>query len=83
MLILTFQASLGRVSVTTDLWSDQKRSSKMALTAHYLARNGDGTLAVRSVIFAFHPIRGKHDGKTLAINALQLFDRVGITNKAS
>ncbi|KAF8416611.1 hypothetical protein L210DRAFT_3372473, partial [Boletus edulis BED1] len=30
--------SLGRISCTTDLWSDPNRDSYMAVTAHYMAR---------------------------------------------
>ncbi|KAH9964911.1 hypothetical protein BC827DRAFT_1086744, partial [Russula dissimulans] len=42
--------SLGRVSLTSDLWSDINLRSFMAVTAHWLARGKINTLELRSAL---------------------------------
>ncbi|KAI0072979.1 hypothetical protein K474DRAFT_1576510, partial [Panus rudis PR-1116 ss-1] len=37
-LLDDLKSSLGRVSFTTDMWSDQKLRGYMAITAHYIVR---------------------------------------------
>ncbi|KAG2045570.1 hypothetical protein BDR06DRAFT_828301, partial [Suillus hirtellus] len=36
--------ALGRISMTTDLWSDPNRDSYMAVTAHFITRGGKNRL---------------------------------------
>jgi hypothetical protein len=45
--------------------------------------DGTGTLELKVAFIAFHRLRGRHDGKSLAQAVLQLLDRAGITVKVS
>lgn len=41
------QKYLGRVSTTTDLWSDHNRDSFMAVKAHFMMRDDAGLLILK------------------------------------
>lgn len=60
-----FKEALGRISFTSDCWSDPNLTSYMAITAHYMVHDENGRLALRSSLLAFRIIDGKHDGKNL------------------
>lgn len=76
------KAALGKISFTGDIWSDQCLQPFFAITAHWIARNGQTEhLELRAALVAFHCIVGKHDGKNLAKIALSMLDRAGITVK--
>ncbi|KAH7918270.1 hypothetical protein BV22DRAFT_990206, partial [Leucogyrophana mollusca] len=45
---LELKNSLGRVSNTTDLWSDPNRDSFMGVTAHFMMRDQNGHLVYRA-----------------------------------
>ena len=50
------------------------------MTAHWLAREAPGSpLILRTALFAFHNVMGKHDGKNLANISVHLMDRAGMT----
>jgi hypothetical protein len=56
------------------------------MTAHWIAENLDVENCLRSLqlkvaLIAFHRIRGRHTGKSLARTVLYLLDRAGITTK--
>lgn len=78
------QASMGQVSITADVWSDQNRRPFLAMTAHWIAKvEGTTALQLKTALIAFHYLRGRHDGKTLAETVLKLLDRAQITVKVS
>jgi hypothetical protein len=48
--------------------------------AHWLGYDAPGSpLDLKTAIFAFHNIMGKHDGKNLADISVHLMDHVGMT----
>lgn len=50
------------------------------MTAHWIAEvEGTTALQLKMALIAFHRLRGKHDGKTLAETVLRLLDRAQIT----
>jgi hypothetical protein len=78
------QDAAGRISFTTDTWSDQNRRSYLAITAHWIAKvKGTTALQSKVALIAFHRLSGRHDGKTLARTVLHLMDRANITMKVS
>ena len=80
--IVWLQASVGKVSFTSDLWSDRQRRSYMCITAHWIARSKRShTLELKSTLIAFHHVSGTHDGVNLACTILKLLDRAGVTAK--
>ena len=73
---------MGQVSITADAWSDQNRRPFLAMTAHWIAKvEGTSALQLKTALIAFHRLRGRHDGKTLAKTVLKLLDRAEITLK--
>jgi hypothetical protein len=81
---LHIQQALGRISFTTDIWSDNNRRPYLAITAHWIGKvHGTDSLELKVALIAFHRLRGRHDGKSLARTVLQLLDRAGITVKVS
>lgn len=73
---------MGKVSFTSDLWSDSVLTSYMGLTAHYMVENGPAKdLELKSVLIAFHPLEGKHNAKNLAQIVVNLTDRAEVTDK--
>jgi hypothetical protein len=52
------------------------------MTAHWVAKvEGTSSLELKTALIAFHRLRGRHDGKTLAETVLRLLDRAQITVK--
>lgn len=73
---------MGQISFTIDAWSDQNRQSYLAITAHWIAQHtGSGALKLKTALIAFHRVRGRHDGLSLAEVVLKLLDRADVTNK--
>jgi hypothetical protein len=67
-----------------DIWSDQNMRPYLAMTAHWIATiDGSSALELKAALIAFHRLRGRHDGESLAQTVLQLLDRAGITVKVS
>jgi hypothetical protein len=78
------QAAAGKISFTGDLWSDSNLRPFLALTAHWLGRAEPGSpLILKTALFAFHNVTGKHDGKNLANISVRLMDRAGMTANVS
>lgn len=76
------QNSLGKISFTADLWSNQKRRNFLAITAHWLARNPTTqAIEYKCGLIAFRSTGERHDGKGLAEIALEMLDRAGISEK--
>lgn len=76
------QESLGRVSLTTDIWSNQSLRSFLALTAHWIALKNN-KLFLRAALIGFHQLEKEHTGKNIAKTLLHLIERAGIQKKAS
>ncbi|KAF8834807.1 hypothetical protein BDN67DRAFT_914167, partial [Paxillus ammoniavirescens] len=70
------------ISHTADIWSNDNRRPFLAMTAHWISEEpSTGTLKLKSVLLAFHRIRGNHSGKSLAKTILYLLDRAKTTAK--
>lgn len=84
MLTLYIQHAVGRVSFTSDIWSDKNRRSYLAITAHWIAKlEGTSSLQLKAALIAFHRLLGSHDGASLAKVVLHLLDRAGVTVKVT
>jgi hypothetical protein len=83
-LTRNIQHAVGRVSFTTDIWSDKNRRPYLAITAHWIAKlEGTTSLQLKASLIAFHRLRGNHDGVSLAKTVLHLLDRAGVTVKVT
>jgi hypothetical protein len=83
-LLVLAQNAAGRISFTTDIWSDQNRQPYLAVTAHWISKSeGSSSLQLKAALIAFHRLRGSHDGKTLAKTIVELLDRADITVQVS
>lgn len=78
------QAAQGKVSFTSDLWSDSNLRPFMALTAHWIAKADHiSALVLKVALIGFHHVPGSHTGELLALVILHLLDRAGVTEKVS
>lgn len=74
--------AMGQVSFTADIWSDQNRAAYLAMTAHWIAKVEEtSTLYLKGALIAFHRLRKRHTGKSLAKTVMHLLDRADITLK--
>ena len=81
---------MGKISFTTDAWSDPNQTSFMAVTAHWIEaieeRTPTGvkkTLRLRADLIGFHKLPGRHTGEHLAHCFLFITDRIEVTSKVS
>ena len=81
---------MGKISCTTDAWSDPNQISFMAVTAHWIQAVEETTptgvikkLHLRADLIGFHKIPGCHSGDHLAHCFLFVTDRIKITSKVS
>jgi len=81
---------VGKISCTTDAWSDPNQVSFMAVTAHWIQAIEETTptgvikkLHLRADLIGFHKIPGRHSGDHLAHCFLFVTDRIQITSKVS
>jgi hypothetical protein len=81
---------VGKISFTTDGWSDPNQSSFMAVTAHWIEAIDEKTptetqktLQLRADLIGFHKLPGSHTGEHLAHCFLYITDRLKITGKVS
>jgi hypothetical protein len=82
ILFITHQNAPGKISFTADIWSNQSRHPFLAVTAHWVERDESTRhLKLRAALIAFHRLRGSHNGHRLARIALNILDRVGVTDK--
>lgn len=75
-----FQKSAGRVSLTTDVWSNKQLASFLAVTAHWLSTESH-QLTLKAALIGFHRMTGRHNGTSIAAGILEVVQRAGITNK--
>jgi len=71
---------VGKISLTTDIWSNQKLLAFLVLTAHWLSIN-DGKLSLHAALIGFHHMTGKHSDKAIANALVLILERVGILDK--
>ena len=81
---------MGKISFTTDGWSDPNQTSFMAVTAHWIEATDEKTpsgvkkkLRLRADLIGFHKLPGQHTGEHLAHCFLFITDRIQVTSKVS
>ena len=82
------QNSMGKISFTTDMWSDPNKTRFMAVTAHWIEATTQETshgrqyiLKLRADLIGFHWVPGRHDGEHLAHAFLHILDHVSVSKK--
>ncbi|KAF9439790.1 hypothetical protein P691DRAFT_632971, partial [Macrolepiota fuliginosa MF-IS2] len=60
MLKKDLQGVEGRISLTTDTWSDTSLDGYMAISAHFISHNSQGVLEYRSELLSFCYVEGSH-----------------------
>ncbi|KAG9018943.1 hypothetical protein FRB90_008137, partial [Tulasnella sp. 427] len=75
------KAAPGRVSFTSDLWSDPNLVSYMALTAHWIAKGSNGEWTPQTRLLAFKHVKGSHSGANLANEIFEVLESAGILHK--
>ena len=82
---LYFQNAVGKISVTTDIWTDPNLRSFMAMTAHWLefvsGPNNVQELQLQSALIGFTPMPQEHTGEEIAKAFVSVLNRVDITDK--
>lgn len=53
----------------------------MAITAHYMVRDKNGLLMLKSQLIAFRHMEGSHSGANIADVFLKVIDELGIAHK--
>ncbi|KAG1813497.1 uncharacterized protein BJ212DRAFT_1482407 [Suillus subaureus] len=65
----------GKVCFTSDLWSDFKLWSFMAIMAHWIAKaNADSALMLKAALIMFHHVPSSHNEESLGSMILYLLD---------
>ena len=88
-LLNMLQKSAGKISFTTDAWTDPNQTPFLAVTAHWIeaieekTSTGSKKLRLRSDLIGFHKLPGRHTGEHLAHCFLFIIDRVKVTSKVS
>lgn len=81
--ILKLQGAVGKISFTSDLWSDSNLMPFMAVTAHWIQATAIQTstiedpqyiLKLRAELVGFHWVPGRHNGVHLAQAFLGVLD---------
>lgn len=75
------QRSVGRISLTMDLWSDDSLRSFMAITAHFCKLDNEGDLRLETQLLAFRHVETDHRGLSLAKVFFDILREYGITEK--
>jgi len=82
--------ALGKISLTTDMWTDPNLSPFMAVTAHWIETKVTQTpegpqyeLKLRAELIGFHRVPGHHDGEHLCQAFLYIIDRLSIASAVS
>ncbi|KAF8812857.1 hypothetical protein BYT27DRAFT_7011579, partial [Phlegmacium glaucopus] len=77
--------SVGKISFTTDAWSDPNQTSFMAVTAHWIQAIDEKTstglkkkLPLRADLIGFHKLPGRHTGEHLAHCFLFITDHIKV-----
>lgn len=70
--------SLGKISLTSNLWTDPELRPFMAITAHWI-EDINGTLRLRADLITFHHTPGNHTGANTLKVFHEMVERAGIT----
>ncbi|KAJ3535357.1 hypothetical protein NM688_g6991 [Phlebia brevispora] len=81
-LMKELQSAEGRISFTSDVWSNMKLTSFMAITAHFSAYDERGNLTIKSRLIAFRALSNSHTGENLASVCFEVLQEYGILHKA-
>jgi hypothetical protein len=88
--VLGFQKALGKISFTTDVWSDPNQRGFMAITAHWvegieeeLPTGTKRRFTLRADLIGFRQLPGRHTGQHLAYCFMSIIDQFNIANKVS
>jgi hypothetical protein len=74
------QDAPGRVSFTTDIWTDFALHPFMSITAHFIKDSKSKlTLEARLICFKYMP--GSHDGASLGKAFVEILRKYGLTEK--
>ena len=57
---------VGRVSFTTDMWSDPDLKPYMAITGHWMELDSSNKLTLRAALLGFLCVPGSYSGESLA-----------------
>jgi hypothetical protein len=86
--LICIQTSVGKISFTSDLWSDPNLTPFIAVTAHWIEpvfeetpTGKKCTLWLRADLVGFIRIPGQHTGEHLAHAFLYITDHLHITEK--
>jgi hypothetical protein len=79
--LIALQNALGRISLTTDMWSNPNLAGFKAVMAHFIERNADGNLVEASCLIAFRFVDGSHTGEHLAKIFFDVLIENGILHK--
>jgi hypothetical protein len=81
---------MGKISFTTDMWSDPNLTPFMAVTAHWIEVKVQQTtqgpqkiLNLQADLIGFVRVPGKHDGEHMAQAFIYVAERIGILSKVS
>lgn len=76
-----YQDALGRILLTSNMWSDPNQQSFMAVTAHWMANGSPDQLVLCSALIAFREVDGCHTGDNLGQILFDIIQDVGIVHK--
>lgn len=77
------QSSLGRISFTSDIWSDPNLASYMGISVHFCAKDISDRLALLSRLLAFRVVPGSHCGANMARIFFDILEKAGILRKVT
>jgi hypothetical protein len=79
-MISLFQSTLGRISFTSDCWSDPNLVSFLALTMHFIVCE-NGHLVLHNRLLAFRIVEGSHTRENLARIIFTILKDAGLLGK--
>ena len=74
---------MGRISFTTDIWSDLNLRPFLACMAHWIGKGTSTPLLLKSALIAFHHPPGSHTGINISKALFDILERAGIMAKVS
>jgi hypothetical protein len=76
------QESLGRVSLSIDVWSNGQLQSFLGVSVHWISRHKNTRqLQLRSGMLAFRHFNGSHSGENMARHLFDLLKRTNLLCK--
>jgi hypothetical protein len=75
--MLKYLPATRKVSLALDCWTSPNRLAFLAILAYFITDNWE----YKEVLLAFHPLRGKHSGKSLARLVVQTLSEYNISSQ--